>query len=98
MTKQQDFIEFVQKYPECYSVAKSPLLLRFLKAFAKQPFSVNELLSYAPQVEELDVKLAVLALESAKLVKKSRSIQNEVYHISPKGIEFLGKYEGAKDA
>ena len=98
MVDQQDFIEFSQKYPECYSIAKSPLLLRFLKAFTEQPFSINELLSYAPQVEELDIKLAVLALESAKVIKKSKSIQSEVYHLTPKGKEFLEKYGQAKNA
>ena len=94
----ESFIEFVQKYPECYSVAKSPVLLRFLKSFSVQPYSVSEFLTFAPQIEPLDVKLAILALESARLVEKSKSIQAEVYHITPKGRAFLEKYESAKKA
>lgn len=98
MNAQDEFVSFLQKYPECYSISKSGVMMRFLRAIAQAPKTVSELAQSASNVEELDVKLAVTALESAKLVKKAFNIQKEVYSLQEKGVEFLEKYDNAKNS
>jgi len=73
-------------------------MMRFLRTIAQEPKTIVELAQSASNVEELDVRLAVSALESAKLVKKAFNIQKEVYSLGGKGEEFLEKYANAKNS
>ncbi|MCR4335094.1 MAG: hypothetical protein NUV57_01000 [archaeon] len=93
---EQDFVEYVQKYPECYAIAQSEVFMKFLKLISESPRSISELLTNIPNIEDLDLRLIVLALESAKLIKKSANIQSEVYYLTNKGETLLTKYKTAK--
>ncbi len=93
---EQEFVDYVQKYPECYAIAQSEIFMKFLKLISESPRSISEFLTAIPNIEDFDLQLIVLALESAKLTKKSRSIQTEVYYLTDKGKTLLTKYKNAK--
>ncbi|MFH1391346.1 MAG: hypothetical protein ABIH20_03490 [Candidatus Diapherotrites archaeon] len=98
MTKaaEQEFVSYVQNYPECYAIAQSEMFMKFLNFISEAPRSVSELLTNIPNIEDFDLRLIVLALESAKLIKRSRNIQSEVYYLTNKGKTLITKYKKAK--
>ena len=77
-TPQQEFVEYIEKYPECFEIAQSPLFMRFLRHIVSSPRSFSELVSEARNVEENDLKLILLALETALLISRAQNIQKEV--------------------
>ena len=89
-------MDFIEKYPECYAIAQAPVFLRFLRHISDSPRSFAELLSEVPGVEEMDLKLILLALEDAGLVTKAKNIQREVFFVTDKAKTLLEKYDGAK--
>ena len=96
--KKKEFLEFIQKYPECYAISKSPIFMKFLKVFEETPKPISELVRNVKNVEFLDVSLIVLALESAGLVRKTLNIQMVVFHLTKKGKTLIQKYNAAKSA
>jgi len=97
LTSHEKFVQFIEQYPECYSIAESEMFLKFLRAFAESPKALNEFKVMAPNIEEMDIKLIILALESAKLIKKTTGIQKEVYYPTSKAKKLLTLYNEAKN-
>ena len=97
MTNNEEFIQFIEKYPECYPIIQSDIFVRFLNSFSEGPKSVSELKQAAEHIESLDLSLILIALESAKLIKKTRSGQNDVYFLTPKAKTLLKLYNTAKN-
>lgn len=95
--KDNEFVEFIQKHPECYAIAQSEIFMKFLKVFGETPKPVGELMRKVKNIEALDVSLIVLALESAGLVRKTLNIQMEVFHLTEKGKTLLEKYDSVKN-
>ena len=94
---ENEFMEFIQKYPECYAIAQSEVFMKFLKVFVETPKPMGELVRKVKNVEALDVSLIVLALESAGLVRKTLNIQMDVFHLTEKGKTLIEKYDAAKN-
>jgi len=95
--KDSEFVEFIQKHPECYAIAQSDVFMKFLKVFGETPKPIGELVRKVKNMEALDVSLIVLALESAGLVRKTLNIQMEVFHLTEKGKTLLEIYNAAKN-
>jgi len=95
-TAQEKFVEFVEKHPECYSITKSGIFIKFLKIITRKPRSYSELVTGTSNIEKTDLDLILLALESAGLLKRIRSMQKEVFQPTPKAKMLLQKYEAAK--
>jgi len=96
MNANEEFLEFVEKYPECYAIAESGVFMKFLRAISTTPAALSELDLKTKSIETEDVDLIVLALESAKLVRKTVNIQRLVYYVTDKGKELIEKYDAAK--
>jgi len=92
----KEFVQYVQDYPECYAIAQSAIFMKFLKLIEESPRSISDLLTHIPNIEGMDLRLIVLALESAKLIRQVSSIQKEVYYITKKGKTLIKKYTKAK--
>ncbi len=98
MTNNEKFVQFIEKYPECYSIIQSDIFVKFLNSFKSSPKSISELKRLASHIESLDLGLILIALESAKLIKQTTTTQNEVYFLTPKAKTLLKLYSLAKNA
>ncbi|MCR4369403.1 MAG: hypothetical protein NUV67_05865 [archaeon] len=94
---EEEFVAFVQKYPECYAIAKSDLFMRILRIVCV-PKTTTELVVAASTIKEKDMLLMLLALESAGLCRRATNYQKEVCLATEKGKHLIELFDAARNS
>ncbi|MFH1588325.1 MAG: hypothetical protein ABIA76_03250 [Candidatus Diapherotrites archaeon] len=92
MDSEKEFFEFIKKYPEFKSVAKSDFfvsVLEFIQLNSCSLASLREKFSFVPFD---DLKTIIESLNALDLLVKSMDFGREIYSLSALGREFLEKY------
>ena len=96
MKPQENFVMFLEKYPELYSVTQSDLYMEILSLLAKEAKSSLKLGRHFPKVSAEDLEVILKSLISLNLLKKTRAGQKTIYYASERAKVLLDRYSQTK--
>ncbi len=93
-----NFIEYVQKYPKQYAIAKSKLCINLLSFLSKSGATIKEILASDSfhRIELADLELLLNMLVSIKLLNKTKINNKEIYYAGEFTNLFLEEYKSTK--
>jgi hypothetical protein len=92
------FIEYVQKYPKQYAIAKSELCINLIEYLSEHGATIKELLSEEKyhKITEEDLTTLLEMLVIIKLLDKVTTGSKTIYYSGQFTNQFLKKYYGTK--
>lgn len=98
VTLDDKFIEYVQKHPTQYAIAKSKLCINLLERLSKRGATIKELLAEDAfhNIEEADLKKLMDILVSIKLLDKVTVGTKTIYYSGKFTDQFLENYYSTK--
>ena len=92
MALEKEISDFLQVYPELYSIIKSKFFMEIIKVISEKLISFSELSARFPKIDADDLKAILNSLESLKIVSKATGSSEGYYAITKKGRLLLKKY------
>ena len=94
----EDFINYIQKYPKLYAIAKSPLCIQLLNILSKSGKTLKEIkkndLFHNIDLKDLEELLDVLI--KIKLLKKIKTGAITIFYSSKYAEQFLKEYKNTE--
>ena len=96
MKAQEEFILFLEEYPELHPLTKSRLCMSFIETLARQGKTRTEISRSFSTMEKKDLDLILDSLLKLGVVKKIRAAKKVVYYTDSLGKTLLEKYYKAR--
>ena len=96
MTKQSQWVFFIEQNPQFSKVASSKVYMAILKLLTKSSLTADKVHLKLPQVNNEDIDPILSSLEELKLVSKEDIFGQVFYSVSPLGHKLLKIYATAR--
>ncbi len=97
MTKQSQWVFFIEQNPQFNKVASSKIYMAILRRLEKSSLSADKMHLEFTQVKGSDIDLILESLEKLKLVSKMDVLGQMLYSVSPLGKKLLEIYANARE-
>jgi len=96
MVLEKEIYDFLQVYPELYSIIKSKFFMEIIQVISEKLISFGELSARFPKIGADDLGAILNSLESLKVISKATGSSEGYYAITGKGRLLLKKYAKIK--
>lgn len=97
MNPQEEFVQYLEKNSQFYSISQSELFMKILSVLEKRAHSIEDLRMIFPEIDEDDLKLIIKSLTAVRLVDGTKISWNTfVHYATEEAKKFLAFYRNAK--